>query len=68
MCKGRSFAFRECMMFTAAIVAIWDIVPAGGGEWKMPRHRKTPGVYGTSDDTRVWVSRRQLDKVEDQDQ
>jgi len=61
MCKGRAFAFKECMMFTAAIVALWDIVPAGGsGAWKMPAHKKATGVYTTGDDTRVWVKRRQL--------
>lgn len=60
MCKGRSFAFKECIGFVAAIVALWDIEPAAGGPWKMPRHRKATGVYGTSDDTRVWIRRRKL--------
>ncbi|KAK5133166.1 hypothetical protein LTR08_008102 [Meristemomyces frigidus] len=65
MCKGRAFAFKECMMFVAAVVAMWDIEPAGGGPWKMPRHKKATGVYSTTDDTRVWVTRRQLDQVRD---
>lgn len=60
MCKGRSFAFKECMAFVAAIVALWDIEAAGSGSWKMPRHRKATGVYGTNDNTRVWIKRRQL--------
>ncbi len=60
MCKGRSFAFRECMAFAASIIALWDIEPAGGGDWKMPTHRKATGVYGTNDDVRVWVKRRRL--------
>ena len=60
MCKGRSFAFKECIGFVAAIIALWDIEPAAGGPWKMPRHRKATGVYGTSDDTRVWIKRRKL--------
>ncbi|KAK4959248.1 hypothetical protein LTR10_004050 [Elasticomyces elasticus] len=60
MCKGRAFAFKQSMMYTAAIVAMWDIEPAGGGLWKMPRHKKATGVYNTSDDTRVWVKARPL--------
>ncbi len=60
MCKGRTFALKECMIFTAAIVALWDIEPAQGGEWKMPRHRKASGVYNTGDDTKVWLKRRQM--------
>jgi len=68
MCKGRAFAFKECMMFTAAIIAMWDIEPAGGGEWKMPRHKKATGVYTTCDDTRVWVKPRQLARVGEQKQ
>lgn len=61
MCKGRSFAFKECMAFAAAIIALWDIEPKGGsGVWKMPRHRKATGVYSTPDDTRVWIKRRKL--------
>lgn len=47
-------------MFTAAIVAMWDIEPAGGGPWKMPRHKKATGVYSTIDDTRVCVKPRKL--------
>ena len=60
MCKGRSFAVKEVMAFSAAIVALWDVEPAGGGKWTIPRHRKATGVYGTPDDTRVWVKRRKV--------
>jgi hypothetical protein len=60
MCKGRDFALKECLAFTAAIVALWDVEPAGGGQWKMPKHRRAAGVYGPSGDTRVWLKRREL--------
>ncbi|KAK3673650.1 hypothetical protein LTR78_006555 [Recurvomyces mirabilis] len=60
MCKGRAFAFKQAMLFPAAMIAMWDIEPAGGGDWKMPRHRKATGVYNSNDDTRVWVKRRSL--------
>ncbi|KAK3117311.1 hypothetical protein LTR53_001428 [Teratosphaeriaceae sp. CCFEE 6253] len=62
MCKGRAVALKQSIMFTAAIVSMWDIEAAGGGPWKMPRHQKATGVYNTRDDTRVWVKRRQLSK------
>lgn len=64
MCKGRAFAFKESMTFVAAIVALWDIQPVGGGDWKMPRHRKATGVYGTGDNTRVWLKRRKLPQAD----
>lgn len=60
MCKGRAFAFKECMVFAAAIVAVWDLEPAGRGPWKIPRHRTATGVFGAKDDVRVWISRRKL--------
>lgn len=60
MCKGRFFAYKECMMFAAAILAMWDMETAGGGEWKLPKSRKNTGVYGTGDPTRVWLRRRKL--------
>ena len=60
MCKGRAFAQKEVMAFAAAIIAVWEIEPKGGGEWKMPKHKKATGVYATNDDTRVWLKRRTL--------
>lgn len=60
MCKGRAFALKEVMMFTAAIVSMWDIEAAGGGTWKMPKHAKATGVYSTRDDTRVWIKARKM--------
>ena len=60
MCKGRSFAFKECMVFAAAIIAVWDIEPAGGGEWKIPGHRTATGVFGINSNLRVWIKRRKL--------
>lgn len=60
MCKGRAFAFKESMIFSAAIISMWDVEPRGRGDWKMPRHRKATGVFGTDDDTRVWLTRRKV--------
>jgi hypothetical protein len=58
MCKGRKFAFTEIMMLVASIVVTWDIDAIGGGPLKMPKHRQAIAVYGTDDDTRVWLKRR----------
>lgn len=60
MCKGRAFALKESLLFVAAIISMWEIEPAGGGKWRMPKHRKATGVYGTDDVTRVWIRRREL--------
>lgn len=62
MCKGRQFALKETMLFTAAIISMWDIEPKGGNSWKMPKHRRATGVHSTDDITRVWVKRRELDR------
>lgn len=58
MCKGRAFALKEALVFTAAFISMWDMEPSGGGAWKMPRYKSATGVYTTSDNVRVWVSRR----------
>ncbi|KAM0721569.1 hypothetical protein Q7P37_002494 [Cladosporium fusiforme] len=63
MCKGRAFAFKEIMLFTAAIISMWEIDPVDGGEWKMPKHRKATGTYSTDDATRVWIKQRKLPEV-----
>ncbi|KXT10768.1 hypothetical protein AC579_2324 [Pseudocercospora musae] len=62
MCKGRAFALKESLLFTAAIISMWEIEPAGGHgkRWKIPKHRKATGVYGTNEVTRVWIERREV--------
>ena len=60
MCKGRAFAFKEIMLFSAAIISMWEIDPVGGGEWKMPKQIKATAVYRTTDSTRVWIKQRKL--------
>lgn len=61
MCKGRVFALKESLLFTAAIISMWEIEPAGEDKkWKIPKHRKATGVYGTDEVTRVWIKRREV--------
>jgi len=59
MCKGRAFAQKEALVFTAAFISMWDMKPAGDGAWNMPRYKPATGVYSTNDDVRVWISRRE---------
>lgn len=63
MCKGRAFAQNESLIFTAAVINLWDIEAAGGGPWKMPRHKKASGTFTTNDNTRVWIKRRVLPEL-----
>lgn len=60
MCKGRQYAVREILLFAAAIIAVYDIQPVGGGEWKMPKLRKTAGTKQPAEETRVWIKTRPL--------
>jgi hypothetical protein len=60
MCKGRSFALKEALMYTASIITMWEIQPSKAGAWKMPKHVRATGVYTTNDDTRVWLTRRKF--------
>lgn len=61
MCKGRQFAVREILLFSAAIIAVYDIEPIGGGEWKLPKQKKTAGTKHPASSTRVWIKSRPLE-------
>lgn len=50
------------MMFSAAIIAMWDIETVDGREWKMPSHRRGTGTYSTDDNTEVWIKRKMLEE------
>ena len=60
MCKGRFFAQKEALVFTAVIATFWDMEAAGGGAWKLPRPKNATGTKTTNDDVRVWIKRRAL--------
>ena len=57
MCKGRSFAEKEIMAMGAAIISLWDIVPASG-VWKIPAMLPGTGVKRPAEDIRVVIARR----------
>lgn len=58
MCKGRIFAEREILAFTAAILSMWDIEPANKQGWKMPGHRPASTAFLPKKDIRVRMSQR----------
>ncbi|KIV86058.1 hypothetical protein PV11_01697 [Exophiala sideris] len=60
MCKGKTFAEREVVLFAAAIVMQWDMVPVGnGGKWVHPGRKVGAGAVTPVKDVRVRLSRRE---------
>ncbi|EAW08003.1 cytochrome P450 [Aspergillus clavatus NRRL 1] len=57
-CKGRAFAERKILLFSAAIISMWDIEPVEGSEFKIPRHRRSTGQFAPKNDIRVRMSTR----------
>lgn len=62
MCKGRSFAEKEIMALSAAVISVWDIHPATG-EWQIPAMLPGTGVKKPAKDVRVRIQRRQLNET-----
>lgn len=58
MCRGRLFAEKELMAIGAALVMVWDISPAGSGEWKLPEMVGGPGPVKPKEEVRVVIERR----------
>lgn len=62
MCKGKTFAEREVVLFTAAILMQWDMtVVSDGGKWVHPGRKPGPGVVTPVLDVRVRMTRRGVD-------
>ncbi|CAN8097116.1 unnamed protein product [Discula destructiva] len=57
---GKDFAIREILLFSAAIIAMYDIEPAHGGTWKMPKQTTTAGAKHPLTPTRVWIKSRPM--------
>ncbi|KAI6780781.1 25-hydroxycholesterol 7-alpha-hydroxylase-like protein [Emericellopsis cladophorae] len=58
MCKGRAFAMRELMMYTAAIVTMYDIRRPEGQEWFVPKTTKQAASRHPTKEMKVWIKRR----------
>ncbi|KIX94118.1 uncharacterized protein Z520_10144 [Fonsecaea multimorphosa CBS 102226] len=60
MCKGKTFAEREVVLFAAAIVMQWDLVPlSDGGRWVHPGRKIGAGAVNPKKDVRVRLIRRE---------
>lgn len=60
MCKGKTFAEREVVLFAAAIIMQWDVVPlSDGGKWVHPGRKVGAGANNPVKDVRVRMSRRE---------
>ncbi|KAL2002139.1 hypothetical protein VTN02DRAFT_589 [Thermoascus thermophilus] len=58
MCKGRGFAEREILVFTAAILSLWEIEPADKAGWKIPGQKPSSTAFLPKNDIRVRLSHR----------
>lgn len=60
MCKGRAFAARELMVFTAAILSLYDIQPPTGHKWGNQKPVKATSTKRPSRPVKAWVRRREV--------
>lgn len=59
MCKGKTFAEREVMVFAAAIIMQWEMVPvANGGKWVHPGRKFGAGAVNPKKAVKVRLWRR----------
>lgn len=59
MCKGKTFAEREVMVFAAAIMMQWEMAPvSNGGKWVHPDRKLGAGAYNPKNEVKVRLWRR----------
>lgn len=59
-CKGKTFAEREVVLFAAAIVSQWDMMPTdNGGKWVHPGRIVSAGTGSPKKEVKVRISRRE---------
>lgn len=59
MCKGKTFAEKEVILFAAAIIMQWEMVPvANGGKWVHPGRKLSAGAYNPKSEVKVRLWRR----------
>ncbi|KAE8378709.1 cytochrome P450 [Aspergillus bertholletiae] len=57
-CKGRTFAERQLLAFTAAMIIMWDVKPMDDSRLTVPRHKQSSGAYLPENDIRVRIVAR----------
>ncbi|KAF2766716.1 putative P450 monooxygenase [Teratosphaeria nubilosa] len=60
MCKGRGFALNKIMMYTAAIISMFEIESPTGGPVIRASQKRAAGTNTSGDSTRVLIKRRVL--------
>lgn len=60
MCKGRAFALRELMLYTAVILSFYEIEAPEGLGWMMPKTEKRAATRHPLKPLTVWVKRREI--------
>lgn len=62
MCKGRAFALREMLLYSAIIISFYDMQPPNGQSWEEPKTYKLAATRHPKKDVKVWIKRRVLPK------
>ena len=62
MCKGRAFALREMLLYSAIIISFYDMQPPKGQGWEEPKTHKQAATRHPDKDIKVWIKRRVLPK------
>ncbi|KAJ6441127.1 Actin cytoskeleton-regulatory complex protein end3 [Purpureocillium lavendulum] len=58
LCKGRAFALREIMLYSAIIVSFYDMEPPHGQGWELPKTYKLTATRHPKTPVKVWIKRR----------
>ncbi|KAK7740488.1 hypothetical protein SLS53_005331 [Cytospora paraplurivora] len=58
--NGHEYAVKEILIFSATIIAMYDMQPVGGGTWKLPKQAKGAATKLPTSSTRVWIKSRVL--------
>ena len=64
MCKGRAFALRELLMYTAVLITMYDMTPPEGKTWDIPKTVKQAATKHPTKKTKVWIKLRKLPVVD----
>ncbi|PHH89960.1 hypothetical protein CDD83_4850 [Cordyceps sp. RAO-2017] len=60
MCKGRAFALREMLLYSAIIISFYDMQPPSGQSWEhAPKTYKTVATRHPKAPIKVWIRRRE---------
>lgn len=64
MCKGRTLAFREMMLYPAILISMYDILPPNNKPWGMPDTTLRAGTRNPSKPIHAWIKRRKFAEEE----